>query len=46
VADKKRKPDEQRGGYPSGSKPVTQLKPPPKGPGVGSRPSPSTAASA
>jgi len=30
---------EKRGGYTSGPKPVSQLKPPPKGPGIGTRPS-------
>lgn len=31
--------EEKRGGYTSGAKPVSQLKPPPKGPGIGARPS-------
>jgi len=32
---------EKRGGYSSGPKPVSQLKPPPKRPGAGSKPKPS-----
>lgn len=31
--------EEKRGGYTSGAKPVSQLKPPPRGPGIGARPS-------
>jgi hypothetical protein len=39
VATKKVRPvEEKRGGYTSGAKPVSQLKPPPKGPGIGARP--------
>jgi hypothetical protein len=30
---------EKRGGYPSSSKPVKELAPPPKGPGAGAKPS-------
>ena len=29
---------DKRGGYTSGAKPVSQLKPPPRGPGIGARP--------
>lgn len=40
VATKKGQPvEEKRGGYTSGAKPVSQLKPPPRGPGIGARPS-------
>lgn len=39
MADKKATPIEKKGGYPAGNKPVSQLPPPPKGPGVGSKPS-------
>ena len=40
AATRKSQPiEEKRGGYTSGAKPVTQLKPPPKGPGIGARPS-------
>jgi hypothetical protein len=34
--------EEKRGGYTSGAKPVSQLKPPPKGPGIGARPNGNT----
>jgi hypothetical protein len=40
VVTRKESPaQEKRGGYTSGAKPVSQLKPPPKGPGIGVRPS-------
>ena len=38
MGDKRTAPIEKRGGYPAGEKPVSQLAPPPKGPGVGSKP--------
>jgi hypothetical protein len=34
------KPIEKRGGYGSGSKPISQLAPPPKTPGIGAKPAP------
>jgi hypothetical protein len=39
AAKKVRPVEEKRGGYTSGPKPVGQLKPPPRGPGIGARPS-------
>jgi hypothetical protein len=37
--DKKQSQIEKKGGYPAGERPVSQLPPPPKGPGPGSKPS-------
>jgi hypothetical protein len=36
---KKQTSIERKGGYPAGERPVSQLTPPPKGPGAGSKPS-------
>lgn len=39
MSDKKiARPDEEKGGYPSGDKLVSDLPPPPKGPGAGAKP--------
>jgi len=35
---KERTSIEKKGGYESGARPVTQLPPPPKGPGAGAKP--------
>ena len=37
--DKTAKPIEKKGGYPAGDKLVSELAPPPKGPGAGAKPS-------
>lgn len=38
MADKNKTTMEKRGGYTGGPKPVSQLKPPPKVPGAGTKP--------
>ena len=39
MGEKKTAQIEKKGGYPAGDKPLSQLPPVPKGPGVGSKPS-------